>query len=43
MVTINVTEDCGNSPKNLLLKELNIAFARGDIASLTDLVTADLT
>ena len=29
--------------ENLLLKELNIAFARGDIASLTDLVTADLT
>ena len=26
---VNLTADCGNSPKNILLKDFTIAFARG--------------
>jgi len=35
-------EDCGNAPKKLLLKELNIAFARGDSEKILSFVTDDI-
>lgn len=43
MVKIAVSEDCGNSPKKLFLKQLNIAFAEGDIAFITDSVSDDIS
>lgn len=39
---IIVEEDCGNAPKKLLLKELNIAFARGDVENILSYVTDDI-
>jgi ketosteroid isomerase-like protein len=39
---IIVEEDCGNAPKKLLLKELNIAFARGDSEKILSFVTDDI-
>jgi len=29
MTKINTSEDCGNSPKNILIQDLMIAFAKG--------------
>jgi hypothetical protein len=42
MVKITVSADCGNSPKKLFLKQLNIAFAEGDLAFVADSVTEDI-
>jgi len=39
---IIVEEDCGNAPKRLLLKELNIAFARGDSEKILSFVADDI-
>lgn len=39
---IIVEEDCGNAPKKLLLKELNIAFARGDSEKILSYVTDNI-
>jgi ketosteroid isomerase-like protein len=39
---IIVGEDCGNSPRKHLLKELNIAFARGDVENILSYVTDDI-
>lgn len=39
---IIVEEDCGNAPKKLLLKELNIAFARGDSEKILSFITDDI-
>lgn len=36
MAKINVQPDCGNSPKKQFLKELNIAFATGDLSYVTE-------
>lgn len=33
--------DCGNAPKKLLLKQLNIAFAKNDIVFITENITDD--
>ena len=36
MVKITVKPDCGNSPRKLFLKDLNIAFAEGDTAFIVE-------
>jgi hypothetical protein len=35
-------EDCGNSPKKNLLKELNIAFAKNDLGFINENITDDI-
>ncbi len=42
MVKITVSADCGNAPKKLLLKDLNIAFVKGDTAFISESVADDL-
>ncbi|MCB7480294.1 nuclear transport factor 2 family protein [Christiangramia sediminis] len=46
MIKINIGPDCGNSPKKQFLKEINIAFAKGDsdflIASVSDKIIWDI-
>ena len=39
---IECAEDCGNSPKKKLLKELSIAFANNDIDFCVNCVTDDV-
>jgi hypothetical protein len=43
MIEIIVKEDCGNSPKKLFLKELNIAFVKSDISFITDSISDDIS
>ena len=42
MIKIKVNVDCGNAPKKEFLKQLNIAFANGDIAFLIRNVTDNI-
>jgi hypothetical protein len=42
MTTIIVSEDCGNSPKNIFLQNLAIAFAKGDMQFILSSVTDDV-
>lgn len=42
MIKITVKPDCGNAPKNELLKNLNIAFAEGNLPWLRQRVTDDI-
>ena len=42
MVKINVHADCGNSPKNIFLKDLNIAFAEADVQYIVERVSDDI-
>jgi len=42
MVKIVVNEDCGNSPRKSFLKDLNIAFAEGNISFVSDHVTEEI-
>ena len=42
MTKVILSEDCGNSPKNIFLKDLTIAFAKGDIKYLLGKVTDDI-
>ena len=42
MTKVIVGEDCGNSPKNIFLKELTAAFAKGDSKYLLAHVTDDI-
>lgn len=37
MLQIDISDDCGNTPKTELLKKLNIAFAEGDITTMLGL------
>ena len=39
MTKITVSADCGNAPKKEFLKEINIAFAKGNLDFLTESVT----
>ncbi|MBC9795971.1 nuclear transport factor 2 family protein [Sinomicrobium weinanense] len=39
MTKITVSPDCGNAPKKQFLKEIIIAFAKGNTAFLTESVT----
>lgn len=42
MTKIISSPNCGNSPKMEFLKEFNIAFAKGDLAFISDSVTDDI-
>lgn len=42
MTKITVKPDCGNAPKKELLKQLNIAFAKGNSDFLTEVVSDDI-
>ena len=42
MTKVIVGEDCGNSPKNIFLKELTAAFAKGDSKYILAHVTDDI-
>lgn len=43
MVEIIVGADCGNSPKRQFLKDLTIAYAKGDVAFVADSVSDDVS
>jgi len=42
MTKIIFGEDCGNSPKNIFLQKLTIAFAKGDAKFILGSVTDDI-
>ena len=42
MTRIIISEDCGNSPKNMFVQELTIALTKGDLKSVLDRVTDDI-
>lgn len=43
MVKITVVADCGNSPKKTFLKDLNIAFAEGNVEFIANNLADDVT
>jgi len=43
MVKIRVGKDCGNSPKNLFLRDFNIAVAKGNTEIIGQNITEDVT
>lgn len=42
MTKIIIGEDCGNSPKNIFVQEMTIAFARGNSKFILSHVTDDI-
>jgi hypothetical protein len=42
MTKVIIGEDCGNSPKNIFVQELTIAFAKGDMKFSLNNVTDDV-
>ena len=42
MTKVIIGEDCGNSPKNLFVQDLTVAFVKGDARYLLKKVTADV-
>jgi len=42
MIEVHTSPDCGNSPKNLFLQKLTIAFATGDVETALDAVADDI-
>jgi hypothetical protein len=42
MTKVIIGEDCGNSPKNIFVQELTIAFAKGDSKFILSKVTDDV-
>ena len=42
MLKVHVEADCGNAPKKVLLRDFNIAYAKGDVADLLPYVAADI-
>lgn len=42
MTRVIISEDCGNSPKNLFLEELTVAFAKGNSEFILGNVTEDI-
>jgi hypothetical protein len=42
MTKVIIGEDCGNSPKNIFVQELTIAFAKADSRLLLKNVTEDV-
>ena len=42
MTKVIVSEDCGNSPKNIFLEKLTVAFAKGDSKFILGKVTDDI-
>ncbi len=43
MTTVTFPEDCGNSPRNLLLRDFNIAAAKGDLSFVERHLAEDVT
>lgn len=41
MTRVNIREDCGNSPKNIFVQEITVAFAKGDMKLILGSVTDD--
>jgi hypothetical protein len=42
MTKVILSEDCGNSPKNMFLKNLTIAHAKGDLKFILSSVTDEI-
>lgn len=42
MLNVFCEEDCGNAPKKQLLKNVTIAYAKGDLPSVLEQVTDDV-
>lgn len=42
MAKVIFGEDCGNSPKNIFIKELTVAFAKGDLTYILARVTDEI-
>lgn len=42
MIKVNTSPDCGNSPKNLFIQKVTIAFATGDVHTLLNAVADDI-
>jgi len=42
MTRVIISEDCGNSPKNIFVQELTIALAKGDLKFALNSVTDDI-
>jgi hypothetical protein len=42
MTKVISSEDCGNSPKNIFVQELTIAFAKGNSKFILDRITDDI-
>lgn len=42
MTTVTVSLDCGNAPKKEFIKDINIAFAKGNLDFLTESVTDNI-
>ena len=42
-LTVNVQADCGNAPRKLLLRDISIAFAERDVATLLEHAHKDIT
>src|SRR5215204_1279225 len=42
MIKVIVSEDCGNSPKNIFLQNLTIAFAKSDAKFILGNITDDI-
>ena len=43
MMKIKVEANCSDAPERIFLKDLNLAFAEGDIEYIADVVTDDIT
>jgi len=41
VINVNINKDCGNSPKNLLLQRMTVAFAEGDVDTILEVVAED--
>ncbi len=42
MTKLTINADCGNAPQKLILRELNIAFARADVEAILKIFTDDI-
>ena len=42
MAKITMSADCGNAPKGILLRDFNVAVARGDLATVAQSVADDV-
>jgi hypothetical protein len=42
MMKVKISEDCGNSPKNIFVQELTVAFAKGDTKFIKNSTTEDV-
>jgi hypothetical protein len=42
MTQVIMGEDCGNSPKNIFIQELTVAFAKGDARFVLSKISEDI-